>query len=202
MAALDVVAAIALDEGMPLTWVPRAEIVVLLVEAESPDARIGILTERRGDILDDCVKAVESINHEWAIQCRSAVAALRAGLDGPAQSHASNIIDSIVLSLHGNNGRDRAKKRAQEQFDDVPLQLAAENLTLRPLFRAFTTWYPNTGINLPDYFARHATSHAVGHAGVFAPTSALVAVMLATSLTAQYAPGNPHITVSAPDFES
>ncbi len=188
VAALDAVATIALDEGLPLSWVPRTEIVVLLIEADGSDARVGILTDHRDDILDDCEEVLAPIENEWAVQCRSAVAAMRAGFDGPAQSHASNIIDSIVLSLHGKNGRELAKKRAQDEFDDVPLQLAAENLSLRPLFRAFTMWFPNTGIDPPDHFARHATSHAVGHAGVFAPISALVAVMLATSLTVQYAP--------------
>jgi hypothetical protein len=196
--ALDVVATIALDEGLPLSWVPRTEIVVLLIEADSPVARVDILTDHRDDILDDCEKALESIENEWAVQCRSAVAAMRAGFDGPAQSHASNIIDSIVLGLHGKNGREHTKKRAQEQLDDIPLQLAAENLSLRPLFRAFTTWFPNTGINPPDHFARHATSHAVGHAGVFAPISALVAMMLATSLTAQYAPDDPSTSATDP----
>lgn len=185
--ALDVVATVALDEGIPLSWVPRTEIVVLLIEADGADERVGILTDRRDDILDDCDKALAPIAHEWAVQCRSAIAAMRANLDGPAQSHASNIIDSIVLGLHGKKGREHAKMRAWKVLDELPLQLAAENLSLRPLFRAFTTWFPNTGIDPPDYFARHATSHAVGHAGVFAPTSALVAVMLATSLTVQYA---------------
>jgi hypothetical protein len=80
--------------------------------------------------LEDCEKALAPIENEWAVQCRGAVAAMRAGLDGPAQSHASNIIDSIVLGLHGKNGRKRAKERAQEDFDDLPLQLAAENLSL------------------------------------------------------------------------
>lgn len=196
---LDVVATISLQEGLPLTWVPRTEIVVLLVQAGSSEARIGILTARRADILDDCEEALASISHEWAKECRSAIAAMRADLDGPAQSHASNIVDSIVLRLHGSNGRNHVKKSAQEDFDDQPLQLAAENLTLRPLFRAFTTWYPDVGIDPPDYFARHATSHAVGHAGVFAPISALVAVMLATSLTVQYATEDQSIEASEPD---
>lgn len=182
------VAAVALEDGLPLSWVPRSEIVLLLVEADGWEARVGVLTERRGDILDDCKKAIEPIEHEWAVQCRSAIAAMRMELDGPAQSHASNIVDSIVLRLHGQQGRDHAKKQAQEGFDDLPLQLAAENLTLRPLFRAFTTWFPSTNVDPPDYFARHATSHAVGHTGVFSSVSALVAVMLATSLTVQYAP--------------
>jgi hypothetical protein len=189
--ALDTVATIALDEGLPLSWVPRTEIVTLLVEADSADDRAGILADRRDDIIDDCDEAVAPIEHEWAAQCRSAIGAMRAGFEGPAQSHASNIIDSIVLGFHGKNGREHAKTRAQDDFDDLPLQLAAENLTLRPLFRAFTTWFPSSGIGPPDHFSRHATSHAVGHLGVFAPMSALIAVMLATSLTVQYAPREP-----------
>jgi Phosphate acetyl/butaryl transferase len=42
--ALDVAATVALDEGIPLSWVPRTEIVVLLIEADGPGARIGIVT--------------------------------------------------------------------------------------------------------------------------------------------------------------
>lgn len=113
---------------------------------------------------------------------------MRSGFVDRAQSHASNISDSIVLGIHGKDDREHAKTQAREDFDELPLQLAAENPSLRPLFRAFTTWFPDTGIRPPDYFARHATSHAVRRAGVFAPTSALVAVILATSLTVQYAP--------------
>ena len=99
-------------------------------------------------------------------ECRNAIAATRAGLYGPAHPHASNIIDSIGLCLHGGqDGCNHVKQSAQEDFNDQPLHLAAENLTLRPLFRAFTPGFPISGANPPDYFARHATSHAVGHAG-------------------------------------
>lgn len=128
--ALDLVATVALDEGLPLSWVPRTDIVLALIETDGPDARIEILTKHRGDILDDCENALAPITHEWALQSRSAVAAMRSGLDGPAQSHASNIIDSIVLGLHGEEGREHAKDQAQEDFDDLPLQLAAENRVL------------------------------------------------------------------------
>jgi hypothetical protein len=185
---LDAVAAVALDEGIPLSWVPRPEIVLALVDASSREERLAILIERTSEVLDDCEAALAAYDSEWASQCTNAIAALRAGFDAPAQSHASNIIDSIVLALHGTQGRDEAKKRAEAEFDDLPLQLAAENLTLRPLFRAFTAWWATSGDMPPDHFARHATSHAVGHVGVFAPLSALVAVMLATSLTVQYSP--------------
>jgi hypothetical protein len=183
---LETVASIALDEGLPLSWVPRSEIVLELTEADGPDARVQILTDRRADILDDCEEALASIENEWAVQCGSAIAALRLGADGPGQSHAANIVDSIVLALHGKRGRDLVKERAQDEIDDLPLQVAAENLTLRPLFRAFTGWWPDSGTEPPRHFARHATAHAVGHVGVFAPLPALIAVMLATSLTVQY----------------
>ena len=189
---LAVVAAVALGEGIPLSWIPRTEIVIALIEADGPEERLCILTERRDDVLDDCHAGLNSITHEWSVQCRSAIQALRLGLDGPAQSHASNIVDSVrVIALHGRVGRDEAKERAEDDFDDLPLQLAAENLTLRPLLRAFTSWWPDSGTTPPDHFARHPTSHAVGHVGVFAPLSALIAVMLATSVTVQYAPDEP-----------
>lgn len=183
---LEVVATLALDEGLPLSWVPRAEIVNELTSADSEEERQALLERRREEVLDDCEQALASFSGEWALQCRSAIQALRVALDGPAQSHASNIVDSVVLALHGKQGRDNAKARAQEDWGELPLGLAAENLTLRPLFRAFATWYPSSGLTPPEHFARHATSHAVGHAGVFAPRSALIAVMLATSLTVQY----------------
>lgn len=183
---LDGVATIALEEGLPLSWVPRTEIVVLLVRASSAEERAAILIDRRDDILEDCAIALEHLDGELVNQCRSAINAIKDGHDNPAQSHASNIIDSIVLDLHGSSGRKRTRELAKAKLDELPLQLASENLTLRPLFRAFTTWHPNRDTEPPHHFTRHATSHGVGQAGVFAPVPALVAVMLATSLTVQY----------------
>ena len=185
---LDEVATVAVEEGIPLSWVPRSEVVVALLDATDPDARRQILVDRQDDILQDCLDALESINHEWAVECTEAVKALGAGFPSPAQSHASNIIDSIVLGLHGRHGRQHAQDQATGAFREMPLQLAAENLSLRPLFLAFARWFPDSGDPPPDHFARHATAHAVGHPGVFDPASALIAVMLATSLTVQYAP--------------
>jgi hypothetical protein len=184
--SLDAVAQVSLDEGLPLSWVPRQEIVEALLAAKGADERSAILDDRLADILDDCEAALADSKHEWARQCRAAISALRAGHDGPAQSHGANIIDSIVLRLMGRNGRMYAKKRAEEGLDDLPLQLVAESLTLRPLFRAFTTWWPTSGDAPPDHFARHATAHAIGYEGLFERRHAVVAVMLATSLTVQF----------------
>lgn len=165
---------------------PRCDIVNDLVAASDAEGRRAILDDRLDDILVDCDEALESITTEWARQCRAAIAALRSDLDGPAQSHASNIIDSVARAISRPHGPDHAKKRAKEVFDDLPLQLAAENLTLRPLVQAFVSWWPKPGLRPPAHFSRHATSHAVGHDGVVERRHALIAVMLATSLTVQF----------------
>jgi hypothetical protein len=185
-ADLEEAAAMALDDGIPVVWIPRRDIVEALVAAKAPDARADVLDGRHGEILDDCELALREIGHEWAHQCRAAIAALRAEFDGPAQSHAANIVDSIVLRILGREGRDSARTRAQEALDDLPLQVAIESLVLRPLFKALTSWWPNTGTPPPEHFARHPTAHAVGEPGLFQRRHALVAVMLATSLTVQF----------------
>ena len=188
---LGVVASVALDEGLPLCWIPRSGIVVALIEADDPEERRRILSQWRDDILDDCDAAVASSTHEWAAQCRAAIDALRQGHFGPAQSHASNIVDSIVLTLPSARPRDLAVERARRDFNEISFQQAAPYLTLRPLDRALTQWWPSSGNPPPTHFARHPTAHAVGHPGVFDPVHSLIAVMLAVSLAVQFAPGEP-----------
>ncbi|HUY08010.1 MAG TPA: hypothetical protein VMW80_00955 [Candidatus Dormibacteraeota bacterium] len=184
---LEEVARLALEEGLPLAWVPRAEFVHSLVNAKSKEERSRILSEHLAEILDDCDAVLNSIDHDWASQCRSAIVVLRQpGLEAPAQSHAGNILDSIVLATLGGKGRDEAARRASAPYDDLPLRVAVENLVLRPLFLGFAQWWPAHGDPIPGHFARHATAHAVGQPGVFTRENALIAVMLATSLTVQF----------------
>ncbi len=171
-----------------MSWIPRNEIMEVLIEAANPEARLAILSERRDEILDDCEGVLARSRHELAIQCRKAIDILRQSHHELAQSHTSNIIDSIILKTFKKDGREEAKDKAQEVILDLPLTEVAETLTLRPLLKAFTPWFPNSGIDPPSHFSRHATSHGVGHPDVFSPDRALIAVMLATSLTVQYTP--------------
>ena len=183
---LEAVALIALDEGIPLSSVPRTAIVVSLVQAATPDDRLALLDTHRTDVIDDCAYAVAEIPHQWARECEEAIQALRVPLNGLAQSHAAGIIDSIVLCTLGSHGREVAKQRATEDWEDLALRVAGESLALRPLYRALVTWFPNTGTPPPDHFARHATAHAVGQPGLFHARHAVIAVMLAVSLTVQF----------------
>ena len=182
---------IALDEGIPFSWIPRPEIVTALTDAGSEQDRLEILSQRQSDVLEDCHKALAPLQSERATQCRAAVDALRIGSYGPAQSHASNIVDSIVLDLGGNDPRKSAVDLANKDINDFSFRVAAEMLTLRPVARAFVPWWPDSGDPPPRHFSRHATAHAVGQSGVFDPGYALIAVMLATSLVVQF---DQHLT--------
>lgn len=42
------------DEGVPLVWVPRKEIIVELLDAPDRDSRLGILVARKFEIAEDC----------------------------------------------------------------------------------------------------------------------------------------------------
>ena len=184
---LNAVATISVEEGLPLAWIPRTEIVLALINRKNAEDRLRVLSSRFDDILDDCEIALIDVSHEWATQCRAAINVLRqAGYEGPAQSHAGNIIDSIVLAIHGSKGRDAAVEIAEEAYEELPLSLAVENLVLRPLILGFARWYVNTGDPIPASFARHVTAHAVGRPGVFTRLNGLIAVMLATSLTIHF----------------
>ena len=183
---LDSVFSVTLEEGIPLCWIPKSAIVTELTEADGPQERLRVLAERQDDILDDCEDALAQESDELAAQCREAIRTLRAGLYGAAQSHASNIIDSVMRSLGSNGARKDAVELAERSIDDLPVRFTAETLTLRPVARALTSWWPNNGTPPPAHFSRHATSHAVGHPGLFRPEYALTAIMLATSLTVQF----------------
>ena len=195
---------LTLDEGLPLVWVPRQEIVQILFEAPDAPTRRQILIDNLGVILDDCMAVLDdcpqtvdacksdvaAIVIECANQTKNAIRALSAELHEPAQSHAANVIDSILPHICAFLG-DRPKRiaaiaRAKEDIDDEwTIGVLIHHLALRPLGRAYDEWYPNMGQPIPDHFNRHVTAHCVGQPSVFKEYNALIAVMLATSLTRQ-----------------
>ena len=198
------VAALTRDEGLPLVWVPRQDILQLLVKAADAGARCEILMAHRNEILEDCVTALDDcapllagcvstlppMCHEWVKESDDAACALKAGFCGPAQSHAANVIDGIVpymsWFLADKPRRDDTLDRAEEDVGGVEsLALLMNHLALRPLVLAYEKWYPSTNQPPPSQFARHVTVHGVGHPRVFSEYNALIAVMLATSLTRQ-----------------
>ena len=192
---LEEAARLAFDEGIPLSWVPRPGIVEELLDAHGREQRQEVLTNRFHDILQDCSEVLAQTHGEWAHQAQSAVDALAAGFAAPAQSHAANVIDSVVLRAYCPPEvqrkkllpRDYAKILASRDYTGLSSdEILTDYFTCLPLDRAFVSWFPDDGDPPLERFSRHVTAHAVGTARVFDTTKALIAVMLATSLVRQF----------------
>lgn len=191
LADMEAVAAMAMEDGIPVAWVPRGLLVEKLVATPPGNARFTLLVDHADEVLNDCEQILDRRGGktQFAHQCREAIAVYRAGHRAAAQSHAANVVDSLVIDAFGRPGRATAKTLAAVPLPDTTLGQMSLNLALRPLVHAFVSWHVDQGASPPGKFSRHATAHAAGTQGVFSPAASLVSVMLATSLTIEFVPG-------------
>jgi hypothetical protein len=202
---------LALEEGIPLAWVPDPETVRLLMAV--PRTAPGrssvlrdVLEERADIILDYCHAQLDQITRnpgtperqkrmvDVACQC---IQALRADLPAPAQAAAANLIDQLLRELFtpidGMYAYGTTRRRVVSLSNQAVtmslsfLAILREMATLMPVPRALTEWWPGRGMELPETFSRHTTAHAVAEAGQVNSVNALIAIMLAVSLLCQEA---------------
>jgi hypothetical protein len=180
--------------SVPLAWVVPAELVPEFLEVDLTDTgRLALASTHRDEILAECSRVLEPVDCPAAEEARDAVRALSDGHVGPAQSHAANIIDSVVLAVYGprygRKAREEAIRRATTAEPDpgeVPVRASLTRIVLGPLIAGYAQWYPDSIGPLPTSFGRHVTAHGAHLDGVFSPEKALVAVMLATSLVMHF----------------
>lgn len=200
--------ALALEEGIPLAWVPDHDTVrMLLAVPAGPDRRTAlraILGDRSTAILDHCQARLDELaRHPNAPADRlrmievagQSIQALRADLPAPAQSSAANLADHLLrrlfVPLDGKYVYKTTSERVtslSEQVSTLSLSFLAilrEFATLMPVPKSLTEWWPNKNMPLPDTFSRHATSHAIAEPDQVNSVNALIAVMLAVSLLCQ-----------------
>ena len=191
---IDKAAAIAQSEGIPVAWVPRLSTIKELISLPDESSRFAHLETTASDVIDDCRELAGGSQHRWIKESTEAAEAFSDGHWSAAQSHAANVIDTIVLELGRKAGYPRkqlgrargdAKKRAAKPIDeDAAMTGVAEALAMMPLLPALEEWFP--GDPLLSHFSRHATAHGAGEPGVSSRPSALVSVLLATSLARQF----------------
>lgn len=200
--------ALALEEGIPLAWVPDHDTVrMLLAVPAGTDRRTAlraVLTDRRGAILDHCEERLDRLasdpdasadRHRMIDVARQSIQALRADLPAPAQSAAANLADHLLrrlfVPLDGKYAYKATSNRVTSLSDQISgaslsfLMVLREFATLMPVPKSLTEWWPNKDMPLPDTFSRHATAHAIAEPDQVNPVNALIAVMLAVSLLCQ-----------------
>jgi hypothetical protein len=202
---------IAHEEGIPLAWVPRAEVLTELAMAASKGARRSVLRKRRTEILEDCKHEVkecdESSLGEYRHLTDRAITALIDGHHEAAMALAVSVSEPLAIEsstppvmgfLSEDEAREWHKRRetsektltgkykwAGEELERMQPKVARARFThqilIAPIPRFFASWYPGRGQPLPESLSRHVVAHQASR-NHFSVENSLVALMLTTSL--------------------
>ncbi|MFI7025124.1 hypothetical protein ACIBMZ_20645 [Micromonospora sp. NPDC049900] len=183
------------EEGIPLVWVPRAEILTELLNAPDRDARLKILVARDIAVADDCRAALAEVTHpELAEQVPLGVKAIEAFAARhyeAAQALAVVVVETVVTrlvepkeQLPGERKSKYQRIAAALKVDDVK-ELTVGSMRFRaamaPIGPFFVPWYADSGMPAPKELSRHVTVHQA-HVAHYTPGNAAVAVMMVASV--------------------
>jgi hypothetical protein len=175
---------IANDEGIPIAWVPDADILEELASAPDSATRSSLLIERRDDILENCRSATENIEHELITplmpSVREVFDACASGFWMVGALASVQLTHSIVEALAWPSDRQRVQK-FHALTSDVSLRGVMEQATRAPLVQFYEDWHPKSGRPRPVNLSRHVITHRFGPDQVV-DRNCVVAVMLLASL--------------------
>ncbi|MFC0028012.1 hypothetical protein ACFFMM_00540 [Micromonospora chaiyaphumensis] len=171
------------DEGLPIVWVPRREIVEEMLAAPDRDARIQILLARTTEVVEDCREVLTAVTHpRLAGQLplvAKAIDAFGAGHQEAAQALAVVATETVVARALG--GYKAVKQQVSFDPERVTISQLRLRAALAPIGVFYTTWYPSSGTPAPTELSRHVTVHQADLKH-YTPGNAVVAVLLAASV--------------------
>ncbi len=183
---LDLAQQIVENEGIPIVYIPRAEIVSELSKAADRTAREAVLVARTTEILEDCAAAVDCELDPLLAEQRplllQALAALADGHHAAAQALGVSVCNTQI-EAHIDDSSGRAKNQCKVTDLGVALQKDRLRYVLgvAPVVNLLTDWHPKSGKPRPVPLSRHVVAHQA-HPDHFTPQNAILAVMVATSL--------------------
>jgi hypothetical protein len=175
------------DEGIPLVYVPRADIFTAILAANDRAERIQILIQRKADILDDCAEALDVDMHPHVADqtplIREAVTTYRNGNVAAAQALAVVVCDTLIKANVAYGYSDAKRQATPGNLDAAILaNILRIELGAAPLVKFLTEWSPTSGRPAPQELSRHVTVHHASAAHL-RDDNGLIAIMLATGLT-------------------
>jgi hypothetical protein len=174
------------DEGIPLVYVPRADIFTPVLAAKDRAERTHILMQRKDDVLVDCAEAlavdIHSNVEDQAPLVREAVTAYRTGHAAAAQALAVVACDTLIKANIDYRYPNAKRQATPGDLDAAILaNILRIELALAPVVRFLTGWSPESGRPQPQELSRHVTVHHATTAHL-RDDNGLIAVMLATGL--------------------
>jgi hypothetical protein len=190
----DAATAIMHDEGIPLAWVPRAEVVADLIAAPDAAVRDTILVARTPEIVVDCRQRLAEVR-DAGLQhldglIDDALRALEQSNPTAAQALAANVFDTLLRDVlrrgrlfAGSTGRFKYQHVTggiTPVSDETLIGVYRASCVLTPVLKALAEFNFEAD-PVPGRFTRHATAHRAGMTQ-YTPANAVIAIMLATSL--------------------
>ena len=178
---------IAQDEGIPMVAVPDAELTAKLVSFKRRNERVAHLLANEQRVVESCLDAVSLVEGPSKDCCIEAARAYEQGFLRASQALSSSIVESHLISLVQANENlkksDVAGDKAKRDIGSLLYEDVLATMTTLPLVKAYTQFYPERGDPAPVDFSRHATAHRIDVAGVVASDTAIIALMLACSMS-------------------
>ena len=180
-------------DGIPIAYVPRADILALLAKCPDYKSRCEVLLTNREALLDDCEEAIAILYGEEDFEdqiplAKDALAALRGGHDSAAQALAINVTEAIIghfIPKKQPTGKVKALlgNGPHALFDDVSPQCLRFYATLLALKPWLKDWEDGRGQPAPETLSRHTSVHQA-RTVFYTTTHAITAVLVMASVAA------------------
>ncbi|APS17509.1 hypothetical protein TK78_00060 [Streptomyces sp. Tue 6075] len=184
-----------MQEGVPLAWVPPADVIRQLLAADDASSRSKVIDDSHPAILASCREALAEVTDARLTPQRTLLEecarAIENGMFNSAQALAANVWDTLMRGIAFANPDLLTSKGTWNYRHirrNVPSVDAEEDATLGELRRAAVFlpvakvledfWHPQP---VPFGFNRHATAHAAGTVQ-YTASNAMTALMLAVSV--------------------
>lgn len=170
------VESVVLGDGIPLAWIPRAETVQLILEAEDTRRRRQVLSNRWRGIILDCEEVLAEVTDPSLVEhvsfCRDVIVSIRNGMWRPAQALAANLLDTVLTwnidsasVKYGKQGNGVVDANGSsdgptlDDFESLPFRTA---IVMAAVWSAHERYSGQLGVSeVPRKYSRHASVHGV-----------------------------------------
>jgi hypothetical protein len=159
---LEILNRLMVDEGLPIAWIPRAQTMRLIFDAETPAQRRAIYGRRWRGIIDDCEEIADMMDSTWLAPymryLREVVRAMRSGHYLAAQALAASTLDTVAFYLANSVLRDARRPEKITDPGKLPLLTYFAWSQLAGIYKRY---FRENDDPIPATFNRHGASHGV-----------------------------------------
>jgi hypothetical protein len=182
---LDALTTAIRDDGLPLVWVPRADVVTELLATSGRSERVQVLVSHTSEVIEDCRTTLGEVTHAslsgQQTLAEKSLDAFENGHYEAAQALAVVVTETAVTHFFAGKRYAEIKEEVDFDLEDVYLAELRVQAALAPIGVFFTTWYPSSGAPAPEALSRHVSVHQADR-GHYTRGNATVAVLLVTSV--------------------